>query len=166
MAPPEGPSRSQTTSEIVGTASDAIFGTRSYTAGAKMQLPRKVPLRVEPKSFFANERTFLGWLSMATTVGGISTALAGYTNAVEKHTGKRSISQSTSQLITIFMLPLAMLMILYAMLTFYYRSKYMQQKEMGFYQDWYGPAILAGLIMICLLAILVLAAIDLANAGF
>jgi hypothetical protein len=24
---------------------------------------------------------------MATTVGGISTALAGYTNAVEKHTG-------------------------------------------------------------------------------
>ncbi len=37
---------------------------------------------------------------------------------------------------------------------------------MGFYQDWYGPAILAGLIMACLLAILVLAAIDLANAGF
>jgi hypothetical protein len=38
--------------QIVGTASDAMFGTRSYTAGARMQLPRKVPLRVEPKSFF------------------------------------------------------------------------------------------------------------------
>ena len=38
--------------QIVGSASDAIFGTRSYTAGARMQLPRKVPLRVEPKSFF------------------------------------------------------------------------------------------------------------------
>ena len=37
---------------------------------------------------------------------------------------------------------------------------------MGFYQDWYGPAIVAALIMFSLLAILVLAAIDLAKAGF
>lgn len=36
---------------------------------------------------------------------------------------------------------------------------------MGFYQDWYGPAILAGLIILVLVAILVLAAVDLANAG-
>jgi hypothetical protein len=47
------------------------------------------------------------------------------------YAGKRSISQGTSQLITIFMLPLAILMIVYAMLTFYYRSKYMQQKQVG-----------------------------------
>lgn len=35
----------------------------------------------------ANERTFLGWLSMATTVGGIASALAGYINGVEKQKG-------------------------------------------------------------------------------
>ena len=38
----------------------------------------------------ANERTFLAWLSMATTVGGISTALAGYTSSVEKIPGEFS----------------------------------------------------------------------------
>ncbi|KAL0023242.1 hypothetical protein WJX79_009189 [Trebouxia sp. C0005] len=28
------------------------------STGANLQLPRKVPLRIEPKSYFANERTF------------------------------------------------------------------------------------------------------------
>ena len=99
------------------------------------------------------------------------------------------------------MLPLAMLMIVYAMLTFYYRSRYMQRKQvsisefldlpdlsrspgqceldcgkiykskhalpvqMGFYQDMYGPIVIACLITLVLVAILVLAAIDLARAG-
>ena len=38
--------------QVLNSASDAVFGTRSYTPGARLQLPRKVPLRVEPKSFF------------------------------------------------------------------------------------------------------------------
>lgn len=152
-------------SEIVSAASDAVFGTRSYTAGAKLQLPRKVPLRIEPKTFFANERTYLSWLSMATTVGGISTALAGYASSVEKPKGKVTISQNTTQLITIMMIPLAIIMILYAMLTYTFRSKYLQQKKFGFYQDWYGPATVAGLIGLSLISILVLAIIDLVKAG-
>ena len=112
--------------------------------------------------YAANERTFLGWLSMATTVGGISTALAGYTNAVEKQTsgiaaapwlcitkpklttlpflvrygafhaaGKRTISENTSQLITIILLPIAIVMIAYAMTTYFFRSRYMQKKQVG-----------------------------------
>jgi hypothetical protein len=32
--------------------SDALFGTRGYTEGAQYQLPRKIPLRIEPKTFF------------------------------------------------------------------------------------------------------------------
>ena len=31
---------------------DAIYGTRNYTSGARYQLPRKVPLRIEPKTYF------------------------------------------------------------------------------------------------------------------
>jgi hypothetical protein len=31
---------------------DSMFGTRYHTPGAELQLPRKVPMRVEPKSFF------------------------------------------------------------------------------------------------------------------
>lgn len=37
--------------------------------------PRKVPVKVEPKVFFANERTFLAWLHMAVTLASISIAI-------------------------------------------------------------------------------------------
>lgn len=41
----------------------------------KKQKPRKVPVKVEPKVFFANERTFLAWLQMAVTLASISVAI-------------------------------------------------------------------------------------------
>ena len=31
---------------------DSLFGTRLNTEGATLQLPRKIPVRVEPKSYF------------------------------------------------------------------------------------------------------------------
>jgi hypothetical protein len=37
--------------------------------------PRRVPVKVEPKVFFANERTFLAWLHMAVTLASISMAI-------------------------------------------------------------------------------------------
>ncbi|EDO17388.1 hypothetical protein Kpol_1060p44 [Vanderwaltozyma polyspora DSM 70294] len=37
-----------------------------------------VPVRVEPKVYFATERTFLSWLSIAILLGGVSTSLLTY----------------------------------------------------------------------------------------
>jgi uncharacterized membrane protein YidH (DUF202 family) len=37
-------------------------------------------MRIEPKTFFANERTFLSWLHMAVTLGSIAAALLGFSN--------------------------------------------------------------------------------------
>lgn len=31
---------------------DTLWGTKYFTQGADLQLPRKVPLRIEPKSYF------------------------------------------------------------------------------------------------------------------
>ncbi len=36
---------------------------------------RMVPVKVEPKVFFANERTFLAWLHMSVTLASISVAI-------------------------------------------------------------------------------------------
>src|SRR5690349_12054276 len=35
-------------------------------------------MRLEPKTFFANERTFLSWLHMSVTIGSIAAALLGF----------------------------------------------------------------------------------------
>ena len=50
MPPSEQPqTNGQTT---VSAIQDAVYGTRNYTPGARYQLPRKVPLRIEPKTYF------------------------------------------------------------------------------------------------------------------
>jgi len=53
-----------------------LFGKSSgYQRIDAIQKPRKVPIKVEPKVFFANERTFLAWLHMSITLASISVAI-------------------------------------------------------------------------------------------
>jgi uncharacterized membrane protein YidH (DUF202 family) len=83
----------------------------------------------------ANERTFLAWLGMATTLGTVSTAIAGF--AVEDSDAKLKggISQGTVELITLTLLPVSIAMIAYALFTFYWRSEFIRRKQVGFFDD-------------------------------
>eukprot|EP01023_Acetabularia_acetabulum_P017825 TRINITY_DN18968_c0_g2_i12.p4 TRINITY_DN18968_c0_g2~~TRINITY_DN18968_c0_g2_i12.p4 ORF type:complete len:148 (-),score=28.82 TRINITY_DN18968_c0_g2_i12:2132-2575(-) len=137
-----------------------FFGARRYTPGAQLQLPRRVPLRIEPKSFFANERTYLSWISMAILLGGVSTFLVGFSEDEEDDSGVGSISKNTSDLITLFYIPLSVCMVGYSFFTFIMRQRYMEKKEMGFYYDTTGPVILAVMIMITLIVITIVAMLD------
>ena len=42
---------------------------------SRPQQPRTVPMRIEPKTYFANERTFLSWLHTAVLIGTIGAGL-------------------------------------------------------------------------------------------
>ncbi len=56
-------------------------------------------MRIEPKTFFANERTFLTWLHMAVTVGTIAAALLGFSGTAgrtEKHPKRSAVSVAAS----------------------------------------------------------------------
>ena len=70
---------------------------------------------------------------MAITMGGITTALAGYSvqsaNAVGA--GKGPISKLTTDLISCILLPISILMVAYALFTFYWRSRCMERKQVG-----------------------------------
>lgn len=140
--------------------SDAVFGTRTTTVGAVLQRPRKAALRVEPKTYFANERTFLAWLSMAVSLGGVSTALVGFTaeekpDSASKHPGV--LRRKTVDLISVLLLPVSIAMIGYALFIFLCRSRSIRTKQVGFFTDWLGPAVLAGVLLLVLLTITVAA---------
>ena len=81
----------------------------------------------------ANERTFLAWLSMATTLGTVGTAIAGFAvedaDAPSHHKG--GISQGTVELITLLVLPISICMIGYALFTFYWRSEFIRRKQVS-----------------------------------
>ncbi len=49
------------------------------------------PMKIEPKTFFANERTFLSWLHMAVTIGSIACALLGFAGSAHRDKKKSSV---------------------------------------------------------------------------
>lgn len=85
-----------------------------------------VPVRVEPKVFFANERTFLSWIHFSIFLGGISTALVGFGNRNAKISGY--IFAFTSILFT-----------LYALYLYHWRAERIRQRDPGPYDDRMGP---------------------------
>lgn len=99
---------------------------------------------------------------MATTLGTVSTAIAGF--AVEsdepgaKHKG--SISDATVELVTLLLIPVSILMSGYALFTFYARSESFRRKQVGYFDDHVGPLALAVIIIIVLLVILIAALRD------
>jgi uncharacterized membrane protein YidH (DUF202 family) len=72
--------------------------------------------RIEPKTFYANERTFLTWLNMATTVGSISTALVAFGLNDTKHAAGVSILATVLVLLAIIFCVYASEYIVFALL--------------------------------------------------
>lgn len=137
---------------------DKLWGTRFHTHGAELQKPRKVPLRVEPKSYFALERTYLSWMGMAITLGGVSSALVGFSGSVDEPGSL--ISSRTIDTITCIYAPLSITMMAYALFTYEWRSYFLRKKQMGFFDDRVGPVTVAILVLITLIIIFVIALAD------
>jgi len=77
---------------------------------------RRVPIKVEPKVFFANERTFLAWLHTSVTLAGISVAIVGMAGEGSKVYG-------------LTILPVAIAFIMYALFQYTRRASMIKRKE-------------------------------------
>ena len=97
-----------------------------------------VPLKVEPKTFFANERTFLTWFNSAVFVMSLGLAIAA--------TGERALFAS------IAMISIGVLIITYASFTYAQRTNSLLKKKPVGYADKYGPLILGGIISVVFVA--------------
>lgn len=88
-----------------------------------------LPVRVEPKVFFANERTFLSWLNFTVVLGGLAMGLLNF--------GDR-IGRLSAVLFTV----IAMGVMLYALYTFHWRATKIRNREAAPYDDRVGPTVL------------------------
>jgi len=103
--------------------------------------PRKVPMKVEPKTYFANERTMLSWLHMAVTLGTIGAAML-------------AVDTAGTRLAGMLLLPVAVLFALYAVMTFHWRSRGIAHKDSATpMHDMVGPTVLAIVLMLALGAV-------------
>ncbi len=88
---------------------------------------------MEPKVFFANERTFLSWLNFTVILGGLAVGLLNFGDRVGR------ISAGLFTLV-------AMAAMIYALLTFHWRANSIRKRGQpgaaGF-DDRLGPSVLA-----------------------
>jgi uncharacterized membrane protein YidH (DUF202 family) len=70
-----------------------------------MVKPRAAPIKIEPKVFFANERTFLAWMHISVILAGASVAILALSDYDD--IGK--------QLYGLIMLPVAIAFLVYSM---------------------------------------------------
>ncbi|TFK70314.1 SPX-domain-containing protein [Pluteus cervinus] len=100
-----------------------------------------VPVRIEPKVYFAAERTFLKWINVAVTIGSIATTLLNFIPP-----------EDTRGLISAALFTLAALLaIAYSGGIFVFRTlKIRQRSAEGLYYDKYGPTVLCFALFLAL----------------
>ncbi|KAK2768911.1 vacuolar transporter chaperone [Emmonsiellopsis sp. PD_33] len=98
-----------------------------------------VPIRVEPKVYFAAERTFLSWLEFSIILGSIAAALLNF--------GTDTVALTSAWLFTV----LACLALVYSLLLYMWRvDKIRKRRDVKHvYHERWGPTVLcAGLVLV------------------
>jgi len=109
----------------------------AYTTVGEARYPRRVPIKVEPKVFFANERTFLAWLHMSVTLASISVAIVAFAEANE-----------WSQIYGLMLMPCAIAFCGYSLWMYIKRARMIRRKDPGPYEDRLGPIVLSSMLAI------------------
>ncbi|PFH60201.1 hypothetical protein XA68_11330 [Ophiocordyceps unilateralis] len=128
-----------------------LFGSEAVQQRKFRAPPGKkiyVPVRVEPKVYFAAERTFLGWLEYSIYIGAIAVTLLNF--------GSQTSSPSfwTAAVFTL----LAILSLAYSVTIYLYRSRAIRKRTAAKYYDRWGPSVLC-------LALFVAVAMNFAFSG-
>ncbi|GAP87335.1 putative vacuolar transporter chaperone 4 [Rosellinia necatrix] len=129
--------RPQATTVPRSNRNQMFFGSQEIQ-NKKFKAPKGkkiyVPVRVEPKVFFAAERTFLAWLEFSIYVGTIAATLL---NFGEKPT---RIAFMAAGVFTL----LAVLALCYSVGIYLYRSQGIRERRVIKYYDKIGPSVLCG----------------------
>ena len=81
--------------------------------------------KIEPKTYFANERTYLQWFNAAAMLGSVSLGLVGFT--------------TTSRVIGLIFFPISICLMLYALFMYHKRLRSIEERRGEGFHDPYGP---------------------------
>jgi len=128
--------------DVVGVGDNiSVNPNQNPNSLSPMMRERQAAIKIEPKVFFSNERTFLAWLHSAVLLAGASIALTSkYSN--------RNNSSLANQLYGIVLLPVAIAFMVYAMHQYGRRSQMIRRRAPGPYEDIIGPSVLAVALML------------------
>jgi len=93
--------------------------------------------KVDPKLFFANERTFLKWMNVSIWVAGISIGLSSVV-----------LPGSLESLSVLLFSAIAIVIVIYSMAQYGKRSLMILKRSPGPYEDRYGPLVIGSLFVL------------------
>lgn len=96
-----------------------------------------IPVRVEPKVFFANERTFLSWVQFAIFLGGIGTAMLG-------------LGEQKSTFSGVILISVSVIFSFYSLYLYLWRAGMIRKRHPGPYDDIYGPPVLVCVFLLAM----------------
>ncbi|KAF9434693.1 vacuolar transporter chaperone [Entomortierella beljakovae] len=106
------------------------FGFKDKRSSAASPKRASAPVRMEPKVFFANERTFLNWLQFSVLLGSISLTLLNFGNQVTRVSGAALTA-------------ITLMAMVYALGVFHFRlSNILSTKPNRQFHDRIGPTVL------------------------
>ncbi|KAI0310381.1 vacuolar transporter chaperone 1 [Amylostereum chailletii] len=111
-----------------------------------------LPVRVEPKVSFANERTFLSWLHFTVILGGLAVGLLNFGDKVGKISAAMfSVVGGCNSVFSPSCDPEArpaVAIMLYALYTYHWRANSIRKGGRGPYDDRLGPTLLCAALLI------------------
>ncbi|KAL3811848.1 hypothetical protein ACHAXA_009207 [Cyclostephanos tholiformis] len=105
-------------------------------------IPRKAPIKVEPKVHLANERTFLAWLSIITILTSASGLILAYGDDGEIAT----------QLYGLVLLPVSVAFLFYTLWKYVRRSQMIKNRQPGPFVDYVGPVTITTILIVTIIA--------------
>ncbi|KAL7486932.1 hypothetical protein ACHAW6_012528, partial [Cyclotella cf. meneghiniana] len=122
---------------------NALAATGPEDTGT-MVMNRTVPsVKVDPKVFFANERTFLAWLHVSVILAGASVAIVAFSD---------SQTTTQNQFYGVILLPISIAFIVYAMMMYSRRASMIRRQAPGPFVDVAGPTLLSITLIVALVA--------------
>jgi len=138
--------------EALNRPTDERILSREFSAPAGKRIA--VPVRIEPKVYFASERTFLKWLHFSIYIGTIATTLLNFIEPGDTH-GLIAAAMFTFA---------ALLTMAYSTIVFVYRSlKLRTRSAEGLYYDKWGPSLLCVVLVAALATNVVLRLMEIGN---
>ncbi len=126
-----------------GGASRAVETPRAVQEGGGAQGKKiHIPVRVEPKVFFANERTFLSWIHFSIFLGGIAAALVGLGN-------------DTARISGFLFCIISVIFTGYALYLYRWRAARIRARDPGPYDDQVGPVLVVIVFIVAIVANLI-----------
>lgn len=122
--------------ELCGSSQWLSCCNCDFASTIELDVGKNVPQKIEPKLILANERTFIKWLHMAVILSAISTGALSFSS----RTGE-------AQYFALAMLPVSLLMIIYANWTYLWRCEIIKMRTSLRWDDPLGPVILTCILI-------------------